>query len=413
MRILVVAEQYPWPAADGYRRRLDHMVKGLAKLGQVDVVALHRPGTADPQDPGIPSVKANAVPVGPDAGLRKWFKTWVRSRFPRRVLGVDWTPAVEEISTVSSPGAPYDLVWYSHVDSWVGLERHIHARSAIVDFDNLENIALRLRRKVPPRFAPGASPLSKVKVIARWLTSRAFDLVDERRWAKLQIRCAESVDKVVVCSDLDVGRSGCPNAVAVGNGADRPEAVHTDRLSLRSGTPTMLFVGALDYEPNTEAMEWFVRDVFPAIRAQVPDASVRIVGRGSDLIAWTSEVDGVELVGSVPSIESELLNADVSIVPIQVGAGTRLKVVEALANYIPMVTTTVGCEGIDLVDGTHGLIRDDAHSFAQACASLLTDGELRHELAIGGAALFEERYDWALIESRVADLARSVIDTAC
>ncbi|HLU41960.1 MAG TPA: glycosyltransferase family 4 protein, partial [Microthrixaceae bacterium] len=237
----------------------------------------------------------------------------------------------------------------------------------------------------------------------------AFDVVDERRFDRLQRRAAASVDRVVVCSELDRQRSGVANAVVVPNGCDAPEDPVLDRTSLRGEVPTFLFVGALDYEPNTEAVEWFVREVLPLLRAEVPDARVRIVGRGADRVAWVAGVPGVDLVGPVEVLDDELRAADVSIVPIRVGAGTRLKVVEALANRLPLVTTTVGCEGIDLRNGHDALIEDDAAGFAAACARLAVDGALRQRLADAGAELFERRYDWQLIEGEVADLAREVV----
>jgi polysaccharide biosynthesis protein PslH len=107
----------------------------------------------------------------------------------------------------------------------------------------------------------------------------------------------------------------------------------------------------------------------------------------------------------------ELDAADVSIVPIRVGAGTRLKVVEALANRLPLVTTTVGCEGIAVGDGDHALIADDAVGFAGACEQLIGDGALRQRLADAGAELFARDYDWRGIEARVAELARRVART--
>ena len=84
----------------------------------------------------------------------------------------------------------------------------------------------------------------------------------------------------MVCSELDLERSGCANAVVVGNGADRVDDADVDRTPLRSERPTLLFIGALDYEPNTEAVEWFARDVMPLLVGKVPDVRVRIVGRG-------------------------------------------------------------------------------------------------------------------------------------
>lgn len=423
----MVAEQYPWPAVDGYRQRLHHMVAGLGAAGSVEVLALDRrpevpDGSTATDSPPAGVTEVVPVPTGDEASVRDWLPRWARDGVPRRVLGPDWSAMRRELDDRLSTGDPVELIWCSHVDTWFPLadlvEPAVRRRSdaaaapaVVVDFDNLEHLALRLRRTTPPRFAPGAAVPDKVRTTGRWAVSRGFDLVDERRWDRLQRRCAEAVDRVVVCSDLDVTRSGCANAVRIGNGATAPDAaaLQVDRTELRGERPTLFFVGALDYEPNAEAVEWFVRDVFPAVRAAVPDARVRIVGRGADRVAWVADEPGVELLGPVADLGVELAGADASIVPIRVGAGTRLKVVEALANRLPLVTTTVGSEGIEVRDGREALVRDDAAGFAAACATVLGDGAMRQRLADAGAELFTRRYDWSGIEAQVAELARQVV----
>lgn len=420
-----MAEQYPWPAVDGYRQRMHHLIAGLTRVGEVEVVALdRRPAGVSQDDEGRPEgvVEALGVPSGADAGLRAWLPIWWRGDMPRRVLAPDWTGVEAELRRRVADGDPVDLVWYSHVDTWFPLHDVVeHAAgsrldgssppAAVVDFDNLEHLALRLRRTTPPRFAPDAGVLDKARASGRWAVSRGFDLVDERRWDRTQRHCADHVDRVVVCSELDLRRSGCANAVVVGNGASAPDLdrVRRDRTELRGGVPTLFFVGALDYEPNTEAVEWFVREVMPSVRRSVPESRVRIVGRGAERVDWVRGRDGVDLIGPVDDLAEELDRADVSIVPIRVGAGTRLKVVEALANRLPLVTTTVGCEGIDVRDDVDALIADDAGAFARACVRLLTDGALRQRLADAGAELFARRYDWDGIEAAVARLASDVV----
>jgi len=406
-----VAEQYPWPARDGYRQRLHHLIAGLARVGPVEVLALHREGTAPPDEPGLEGVSARAFPVGGDPGVRSWLATWLRGDMPRRVLAPDWSTLGEALEARCASGE-IDLVWFSHVDSWWGVHGRAGAVPSVVDLDNLDHLSLRLRRRIPPRFPPGTGVVGRARTVARWALSRAFDLVDERRFDRLQRRSAAESERVVVCSELDQDRAGVANAVVVRNGAEQPADPVVDRTALRGDVPTFLFVGALDYEPNTEAVEWLVREVLPALRARVPDARVRIVGRGRDRVEWVASVEGVDLVGAVLDLEVELRRADVSVVPIRVGAGTRLKVVEALAHRLPLVTTTVGCEGIELTDGLEARIEDDAESFAAACAELATDGALRQRLADAGAALFARRYDWSLIEGEVAALAEEVVRTA-
>jgi glycosyltransferase involved in cell wall biosynthesis len=418
VRILVVAEHYPWPAVDGIRQRLDHVVRGLARAGEVELLAVdrrdadERAATVAPDVPGL--VDVVAIEARPDASVREWLPGWVRGGPPRRLANADWSQVAAAFRrrAAATDRPPIDLIWFSHVDSWWPVRDVDHGAASIVDYYDLIDLALRLRRRTSPQFAPGASAAAKVSTVGRWAMSRGFDLVDERRWTAVQRACAAHADVVTVCSELDRRRLALPDVEVIGNGSEMPEHIHADRTVLRGDAPVFLFVGALDYEPNADAVEWFVRSVLPKVRALVPDARLRIVGRGGERVAWVGGQPGVELVGRVPDIADELAATDVSIVPIRVGAGTRLKVVEALANRLPLVTTAVGCEGIDVVDGEHALIRDDERGFAAACVEAARDGELRQRLADAGAELFAERYDWDIIERHVAELAIRVVRRA-
>lgn len=411
----MVAEHYPWPAVDGIRQRLDHVVRGLARAGEVELLAVdrrdadERAATVEPAVPGL--VDVVAVEARPNAPVRAWLPGWVRGGPPRRLAGADWSEvsAAFRRRLAATDRPPIDLIWFSHVDSWWPVRDVAHGAASIADYYDLIDLALRLRRRTPPHFAPGASAVAKSSTVGRWAVSRGFDLIDERRWAEVQRLCSAHVDAVTVCSELDRRRLALPHVAVIGNGSERPERVQVDRTGLQGAAPVFLFVGALDYEPNADAVEWFVRFVLPQVRAQVPDARLRIVGRGAERVAWVGDEVGVELVGRVPDIAEELAATDVSIVPIRVGAGTRLKVVEALANRLPLVTTTVGCEGIDIIDGEHALIRDDERGFAAACVEAARDGRLRQRLADAGAELFAERYDWDIIERRLAELAVDVV----
>ena len=222
----MVAEQYPWPATDGYRQRLHHLIAGLAEVSTVDVVSLDRSGAVEVVPSPLHGVDRAVAAPGGEVGIRTWGPVWMRSSAPRRVLGPVWDEARRSVAgLLDEQGAP-DLVWFSHVDTWWPLHDLLEGVPSIVDFDNLENLALRLRRRTPPRFAPGSDLADRVKGTARWATSRAFDLVDEGRWDRLQRSVANQVDRVVVCSELDAVRSGCANVVVVPNGAD-PAPVHS------------------------------------------------------------------------------------------------------------------------------------------------------------------------------------------
>jgi glycosyltransferase involved in cell wall biosynthesis len=208
---------------------------------------------------------------------------------------------------------------------------------------------------------------------------------------------------VTLCSRLDVERSGLPNAHVVANGYERTVAPPPER-----GGATFLFVAALGYPPNADAARWFVREVLPSVQAHHPDATVRIVGGNEGSVRDLAARPGVEVLGRVPDIRTELDRATVAVVPIRSGSGTRLKVVEALANRLPIVSTSVGVEGIDVVDGVHALVADDAASFAAACSRLLDEPELRAALADAGEALWEDHYRWSTIRRELGELVVGV-----
>jgi len=175
-----------------------------------------------------------------------------------------------------------------------------------------------------------------------------------------------------------------PNAFYVSPGEPVPEC--------SEGTGSMLFVGSLGYPPNPEGLEWFVREVLPRIRAQLPQATLTVVGRtprrGTDHFKWRSE-SGVRLIGEVESIAPHIHDCQLEVCPLIRGQGTRIKILESLVHGKPVVSTTVGAYGID-VGEEHGILRrDDPDSFAAACIRLLSNPVLR-------AAVAERGRKWVL-----------------
>jgi glycosyltransferase involved in cell wall biosynthesis len=120
----------------------------------------------------------------------------------------------------------------------------------------------------------------------------------------------------------------------------------------------------------------------------------------------------VTVVGAVPTMESELARADVAVVPIRYGSGTRLKILESFAHRIPVVSTTLGAEGLDVRDGVHLLLADDPTGFAAAAARLLTDPDLRHSLVEQAERRYREHFESSVARDRIRDLALEVSGTA-
>jgi glycosyltransferase involved in cell wall biosynthesis len=163
-------------------------------------------------------------------------------------------------------------------------------------------------------------------------------------------------------------------------------------------------------EPNLDAAVFFVRDVFPLIRQCIPDAQLRIVGRASPEIRRLSGCEGIVIVGAVERIEDELAKAHAVVVPLRIGSGTRLKILEAWAHGIPVVSTTVGAEGLPVAHAENLLIADAAPALAKACVRVLTDESLRTRLAEAGRRTVESRFDWADIRAHLLAVIRAELD---
>jgi len=173
--------------------------------------------------------------------------------------------------------------------------------------------------------------------------------------------------------------------------------------------PLVTFVGAMDWEPNADGVDYFCTEIWPAVKAEVPAARFRIVGRnpGKRVLKWASE--SVEVTGRVPSVVEHLQQSAVVIVPLRIGGGTRLKIYEAMATAKAVVSTTVGAEGLDVHHGRDIMLADDPRSFAQAVMMLLRDRELRRRYEVA-AAETAARYDWPAIGDRFGEVLRSIAE---
>jgi glycosyltransferase involved in cell wall biosynthesis len=230
---------------------------------------------------------------------------------------------------------------------------------------------------------------------ARWRTTptprNLWDVVAARRdqgnLRRSMARAGAHTDLWVAASDKDRDAFGLPTVRTLPNAYPRPTAplVRVDE------GPVILLAATYDYFPNLEGARWFVKNVLPRVRVAVPDARVRLVGRGRGQLGLR-DAPGVEVVGEVPDIAPELGRATIVIAPMRWATATRLKVMEAWAYRVPVVATTPGAAGLDAEPGRHYLRADDPVAFADACVSLLTDPGARTRLVDAGHRFYEARW---------------------
>jgi glycosyltransferase involved in cell wall biosynthesis len=169
---------------------------------------------------------------------------------------------------------------------------------------------------------------------------------------------------------------------------------------------TLIFTGSFRYSANHDAMVWFLSEVYPRIRAQIPSVRLSITGDHADLPL--PPAGNVVLTGFVDDVRPLIASSWVGLAPIRIGGGTRLKILEAMALRTPVVATSKGAEGLELEDEEHLLIADTPEGFAEAVVRLLRKPRLRKRLVDHGYQAIQEKYDWPAVMPRFLELVEQV-----
>lgn len=193
-----------------------------------------------------------------------------------------------------------------------------------------------------------------------------------------------------------------------------PNGVDTEFFSSSGADPepfSMVFTGAMSYVPNYDGMIWFLDNIFPIIKKSIPQAKVYIVGSNPPAALKKRQSDSVIVTGFVDDVRPYVDQSSVFVVPLNMGSGTRLKVVEALSMEKPVVSTSIGCEGIDVEDGEHLVVRDEPAAFAEAVVQLFNDSQLQNKLIYNGYDLVKSNYDWEVICRSMDDAFHELTQT--
>ncbi|WP_103665989.1 glycosyltransferase family 4 protein [Gracilimonas amylolytica] len=173
---------------------------------------------------------------------------------------------------------------------------------------------------------------------------------------------------------------------------------------------TLVFTGMMGYVPNSDGMLYFIESVLPLIQKQIPDVKVYVVGKNPPQSILEKASDNIIVTGFVDDVRPYVHRSAVYIVPLRMGGGTRLKVLEALSMKKPVVTTSIGCEGIDVVHDTHAIITDDAQSFAESVIKLLHDKKESKRLSENGYELIHNHYEWNAIGEKMETAFQTLVD---
>lgn len=246
------------------------------------------------------------------------------------------------------------------------------------------------------------------------LPQRAYLALQARRMDAYESRICRESRGVIAVSEEDASimrdRFGLPpervRAVPTGVNVDyfkRPETPPARSADL-------VFVGSMDWMPNEDGVQFFVREVLPLIQLQRRDCSVCLVGRNPSVSIrkLAAATPGLVVTGTVPDVRPYLWGARASIVPLRIGGGTRLKIYESAAAGVPVISTQVGAEGLQLENGKECLLADSPQDFAAACLRILNEAELRESLAAAAFKLVSSRFSWRVVASQFEDALRAL-----
>jgi glycosyltransferase involved in cell wall biosynthesis len=388
--VLVVANRVPYPLEDGWKRRTFHVLRAIAASRPVTLATLHDGDSAVIRElaghlPGDVQVLAVKPPRGakPVALVRG-----VVTRTPYHVWKLR-SRALREAIEAAIGREPHDIAIATMAHLYPYLAGLPHDVARVVDTHNVDSLVME-------RYAARI----------RGRMERAYARRTATRLRAHEERVYAAADRVWVCSETEVRDvlARAPHAAVrvVPNGVD----AHGE-FAPRDATPhprRVLFFGRLDYYPNRDAVEFFVASILPLIRRVLPDVEFSVVGPGGDVLRPLLAADpGCRLIGPADDLAAMVAAAALVVVPLRMGGGTRLKILEALALRRPVVSTRIGAEGLSLEPGRDLVLEDDPPAFAGAVVDLLTHPERAAALGASGRLAVEEQYDWRRIEQRIRD----------
>jgi protein-tyrosine-phosphatase/glycosyltransferase involved in cell wall biosynthesis len=387
MRILWIKVGGLWPPDAGGRLRSFHILSELSRRHQVTLLTTHGAGD-DPEGlrarldgATVISVPWTIPKLGSAAFARALARSWL-TRQPVDLLKFKVPALRAELRRHADEGAD-DLWVVDFLSATASLPRGA-TPPTLLFAHNVEHVIWRRLAAVEGR------PLRRLALEVEW---RKMRRAEARACARASMTVAVSDADAAHLSRLAPGARVTSIPTGVDTASFTPSAPRPER-------PEIVFVGSMDWHPNEDAVEHFLDAILPSVRRAIPSATFAVVGRnpGARLRARAGE-DGVRVTGTIPDVRAYLAEAAVCVVPLRVGGGTRLKIFEALAMGKAVVSTTVGAEGLPLVDGVHYLRADQPDAFARAVVALLRDPERRAALGRAGRALVEAGHGW----SKVAD----------
>lgn len=392
--ILFIAWWWPYPANNGSKIRIYNLLRHLSQQYRVTLLSFAEADEATPEQVAhmrqwcahittVPKPEYRPSALKATIGyMSHWPRSLVDTYSPamaRRLESVVKADVVDVIIASQMPTMRY-------LESAPGIPAVLEEVETTLFHDQVEQasgLASRLRSNLT---------MSKLNHALNGLYQRgvAFTVVSAAEKEYLR-HLSPSAERIAIV----------PNGVDTA--ANQPDP------SVQPQPFTLIYTGAVTYAANYEAVVWFIREVWPLVRARYPQVQFTITGgTGKVDVSDLTVQPGVSFSGHLPSVADAVRKSWAVVAPLRIGGGTRLKILEAMALGTPVIATPKGAEGLSIQDKENILIADSPQEITAAVSRLFDEAGLRGRLAAGGRALVEQRYDWSVVTGQLVDLIEQV-----
>ncbi len=394
MHILFISWWWPYPANNGAKIRIYNLLRHLSREFRVTLLSFAEADEATPEQIAHMRSFCNRVEVIPkplyNPGAFKATLGYL-SRWPRSLVDIYSTQMENAVKQVCFEddiqiilASEFQTMRYLELAPQIpAILEEIEITQFLNRVEQAQGQASRLRSQMTlAKFEKSLSQLLDRHV--------AFTVVSQAEKNNMLRFAPSQADIRVVPNGVDT----------IDNQPDASITVEPYRL---------IYSGAVTYQPNYEAVRYFIKEVLPLVRARTPQVQFWVTGgTGSVDVTDLAAEQGVTFTGYLPNVADAIRASMAMVVPLQLGGGTRLKILEAMALGTPVISTTKGAEGIDVHHGNDILIADNPHQIADAIQRLFSDAELRSCLAKNGRDMVEHTYDWRIIAHQLHTLIHDI-----
>ncbi len=403
MNILFLTPQLPCPPWQGTTLRNYHLIEGLAERHTISLLTFLEP--QQPVDAAgwgrLPQLckKIVTVPM-PTRSTAHRLLDLVRTNQPDMALRLKSSAFAERLTDWLRTES-FDIVHIEGIELAPYLPLLVDASDPPLSLFDDHNAEYILQKRAFE---------TDLRLPLRWHAA-AYSFLQWWRLRRFEAQVCQAADRVLAVSDTDrVALEALrlkkrvwviPNCIDVASYAPSPDQPETVPAF------TLLFTGKMDFRPNIDAALWFGNEIWPLIKAQEPAATWGIVGKSPHPRLDSLRSDpSITIVGQVPEMPPYLRAAELYVIPLRIGGGTRFKLLEAMAAGTPVVSTTVGAEGVPVRTDRDLLLADRPAEFAAAVLRLLRDPELRDRFSASSLALVREHFDWRTIVPNLEEIYR-------